>query len=134
MKLSLQGLCDSANVSQEGKLNILGLFTHIGAHEFPYVHPAMVLVFRLQLLPTEFDKEHKVELTFIDQDGKVLIKLDGTVKSVGHGTSARELDQILTINNLVLPGPGNYSFRVNVNGSEIGDIPLIVESRERTKR
>ena len=41
-------LADEANVSQEGKLNLMGIFDRIAAAEFPVVHPKMVFAFRVE--------------------------------------------------------------------------------------
>ena len=48
MKIPMALLADEANVSQEGKLNVLGVFDRIAAAGFPTVHPKMVFVFRVQ--------------------------------------------------------------------------------------
>ena len=41
-------IADEANISQEGKLNVLGAFDRIAATSFPMVHPKMVFLFRLE--------------------------------------------------------------------------------------
>ena len=48
MKIPMAFLADEANISQEGKLNVLGIFDRIAAAEFPVVHPRMVFAFRVQ--------------------------------------------------------------------------------------
>lgn len=44
MEVSLALLADYANVTREGKLNLLGLFDRIDARAVPWVHPQMQLV------------------------------------------------------------------------------------------
>jgi hypothetical protein len=51
MHVNLAVLCDAANVSREGKLNILGEFDSIHASSFPLTYPTMVLVVRMEAHP-----------------------------------------------------------------------------------
>ena len=44
MRVALGVLADYANVSAEGKLNIMGVFQIVNAVQFPHVHPQMHLV------------------------------------------------------------------------------------------
>ena len=48
MDVTLALLADAANVSQDGKLNILGIFNGLGAAAFPATHPSMHLVLRFE--------------------------------------------------------------------------------------
>src|SRR5919204_3250104 len=48
MRLSLALLADYANVSHDGKLNIMGIFGQIHAPQFPAVHAQMHLVLSLE--------------------------------------------------------------------------------------
>ena len=53
MRVKLALLADSANVSREGKLNLLGIFDAIFARELPTSHPHMHLVLRFEALPAD---------------------------------------------------------------------------------
>ena len=50
MDITLAVCCVAANVSREGKLNLLGIFNSIHAAEFPCTHPHLALV-RADLRP-----------------------------------------------------------------------------------
>jgi hypothetical protein len=52
MQVPLALLADHANVSAEGKLNLMGAFDVINARRFPAVHAQMHLVFRIRSLAT----------------------------------------------------------------------------------
>ena len=48
MRVPLAVLADYANVTTDGKLNIMGIFNRIFASALPVVHPQMRLVMRFQ--------------------------------------------------------------------------------------
>ena len=60
MKVNLALLADGANVSREGKLNILGIFDTIHAGKFPVVHAQMRLVVRLEASSAELGAKQMV--------------------------------------------------------------------------
>ena len=68
MEVDLAVIADAANVSQEGKLNILGVFDTIWAREFPFRHATMVLVVRVRADFTE-GGGHPLEVRLVDADG-----------------------------------------------------------------
>ncbi len=72
MNVNLAVLCDAANVSREGKLNVLGEFDSIHASTFPLTYPTMVLVVRLEAHPTEAG-DHTLRLHLNDEDGQDVV-------------------------------------------------------------
>ena len=56
MDVTLAVLADHANVSDQGKLNILGIFDRILASNFPAVHPQLHPVLRFSASPAERGK------------------------------------------------------------------------------
>src|SRR5687768_12547408 len=70
-------LADEANISQEGKLNILGIFDRVAAPSFPTVHPKMVFVFRVQSEYADAGRSFVVRLRLMDEDGAVLFEAGG---------------------------------------------------------
>ena len=126
MDVTLAALADSANISQEGKLNILGEFNQIYASSLPLQHAAMSLVLRLEAGPVEYGQEKQVEIRLVDADGISLLDV-GTAKvsvpNAGPGKRAR-LVTVLNIRNTVLESYGDYAFVVLVNGDEKATVPL----------
>ncbi len=126
MDVTLAALADSANVSQEGKLNILGEFNQINASTLPALHPAMSLVLRLEAGPVEYGQEKQLEIKLLDADGNSVLDV-GTAKvrvpNAGPGKRAR-IVTVLNIQNTVLPSYGDYAFVVLVNGDEKATVPL----------
>ncbi len=126
MDVTLAALADSANISQEGKLNILGEFNQINAPTLPALHPAMSLVLRLEAGPVEYGQEKHLEVSLVDADGNRVLEV-GTAKvsvpNAGPGKRAR-IVTVLNIQNTVLQRYGDYAFVVLVNGDEKATVPL----------
>ena len=121
MDITFAQLADCANVSREGKLNLLGLFDTIYSPKFPTVHPQMQLVIRFELHRVELGRSHKVEIHLVDEDGKKLFGIDGSITMQNPNPKAPVLhsDQIITINNLVIPRPGRYEFLILIDGNHV---------------
>jgi hypothetical protein len=115
MKVPLAVLCDAANVSREGKLNILGVFSALRAVQLPYVHPTLTLVVALEATYTERG-EHSVDIRLVDADGVELLKLDGRVNVQGERPGHPIVTQaILQLNNITFPHPGTYTVDILVD-------------------
>jgi hypothetical protein len=127
MQVKLALLADYANVTAEGKLNILGIFDRITVNEIPAVHPQMHLILRLEAHPAERDRSHNVEIRLYDPDGNIVFEVKGDVVPHGNGGHMIATNQILTLNNLQLTQPGGYNFVVLVNNDLKSEVPLGVE-------
>jgi hypothetical protein len=123
MQVKLALLADYANVTAEGKLNILGIFDRISVNEIPAVHPQMHLILRLEAHPAERDRVHNVEIRLYDPDGQTVFEVKGDV--VPHGSTGQTIatNQILTLNNLELAKSGGYTFVVLVNNDLKSELP-----------
>jgi len=132
MDVTLALLADAANVSADGKLNILGIFNALGAHSFPVVHPQMALVLRFEASRSEEGKGRQIELQLSDTDGKKMFKI-GAQLMVPTGAppgAPIRLNHILMLNNIQFPKAGDYVFSVLVGDDEKASIDLkIVEVR-----
>jgi hypothetical protein len=127
MQVKLALLADYANVTAEGKLNILGIFDRINVQELPVVHPQMHLILRLEAHPAERNRAHNVEIRLHDPDGQTIFEVTGDMVpqgTIGHTVST---NQILTLNNLQLSKSGGYNFVVLVNNDLKSEVLLEVE-------
>jgi hypothetical protein len=127
VQVNLAVLCDAANVSREGKLNILGEFDSIHASSFPLTYPTMVLVLRMEAHPTE-SGDHRLKLRLLDADGQdVVPSLEGEF-STGFppfaGVPVRTAPIILQMHGVRFDQPGHYSFELLVDGHHLRSLPL----------
>jgi hypothetical protein len=125
VKLAL--LADYANVTGDGKLNILGIFDRINLVQVPAVHPQMHLILRLEAHAAERDRSHKIEIRLHDPDGATIFEVNGDIVPHGEGAHPVSTNQILTLNNLQLEKIGAYKFVVFVNNDLKTELPLHVE-------
>jgi len=131
MKVNLAVLCDAANVSREGKLNVLGEFDSIHASTFPLTYPTMVLVVRLEAHPTEAG-DHHLKLHLFDEDGQdVIPPLSGEFPTGDPpflGVAIRTAPLILQMHGVRFERPGHYAFELLVDNHHLRSLPLHVVS------
>ena len=116
MEITLAVCCDAANVSREGKLNLLGIFNSIHAAEFPCTHPHLALVLRVEARLGE-EGTYPLEIRLVDEDGQQLFHINGQLSLQGAEPGRPMTAQtIMDINNLQLPRPGTYAVEVILGG------------------
>jgi hypothetical protein len=126
VKVPLALVCDAANVSREGKLNILGVFSALRARQFPCVHPTLTLVVGLEATYTERG-EHAIDIRLVDADGGELLKLDGQVNIQSERPGRPIFTQaILQLNNIAFPHAGTYTVDILVDRRHERSVPLEV--------
>jgi hypothetical protein len=119
MNVQLAVLADAANIAPVGKLNVLGIFDTITATTFPSTHPAMALAIRLRIDFEDGEREHGLVVELCDEDGKVYLKGQATVKlpRIPPGEFAH-INQILNFSQATFTKPGQYHFRLLWDGEE----------------
>ena len=130
MEVSFALLADAANISREGKLNVLGAFDRIYGAKFPLTWPRMMLVTRFLASAAEFGAEKSIEIVTLNADGKRLGGATGKMR-VPQGQSGRALkiNHVLPM-AMTFPAPGEYSIEILVNGESKATVPLEVIQRE----
>jgi hypothetical protein len=125
MKLQLAALADYANIAQGGKLNLMGVFDVIGTRSFPVIHPSMVLALRLRFEYEDGDREHKVQVFVVDEDGRQIARAEGMIRpprlDPGKWISS---NHILTFQQVHISKAGTVSFDVYCDGSQEQRLPL----------
>jgi hypothetical protein len=129
VQVRLALLADAANVSREGKLNVLGVFDTIYARQFPTMHPHMALVLRLEAGPAEAGRPHDVHVELVAPDATVLVRVPGTVTLGARETGEPvAFDHVLGFVNTAFAAPGRYTIRVAVDGTVAATLPLRIET------
>jgi len=121
-------LADAAETQPGHKFHVLGGgITRIGGRAFPLRHPHLALVVGLIVTSPETEREHELRIVLLDPDGVEVTGATGSLMAHGQ-PDAR--DAILTFSidlwNLTFPRPGDYSFRILVNGSERKRLGLVL--------
>ena len=121
-------LADAAQATPGQKFNVLGGgLDHIGGQTYPLRHPHLALVVGLRVTATELDRAHELRFVLLDPDGREVAAASSNLTVHGR-TDARDRPVTLAIDawNLTFPAPGDYSFRLLLNGSERRRIPLVL--------
>ena len=119
-------LADAADARPGQKFSVLGGgVDRIGGPTFPLVHPHLALVIGLRVASTELNREHEVKFVLLDAAGRETSS--GVANILASGEAAGR-DSLVTFAvdlwNLAFPLPGDYSFRLLVDGSERKRLPL----------
>jgi hypothetical protein len=134
MELDFALIADAANVSQEGKLNILGIFDTIWAREFPVRHAAIVFVLRVKADFTE-QGAHTLEVRLLDADGEQLFRAEGPMQVPGSAPGRPVKPHVIMgLSGVSFKTPGDYSFEVTIDGHHVKSVPLyIIEAPTRSE-
>src|SRR3954452_11515340 len=121
-------LADAAETIPGQKFHVLGGgVARIGGRRFPLRHPHLALVIGLEVTSPETDREHEIRFVLLDPDGG---EVAGATGSLVARSQRDARDAVLTFSidlwTLTCPAPGDYSFRILVNGSERKRLPLIL--------
>ena len=126
MHVSFALFADAANLSQEGKLNILGVFDAVQVGTLPAVHPRAHLVVRLKGTRTDVGS-HTVTLRWINPQGDELWSSNGEL-NIGpppSGIAEMDLPLIATI-DLPLDAPGSYVMGITLDDEPRAEVRLQV--------
>jgi hypothetical protein len=121
-------LADAAQTAPGQKFHILGGgITRVAGRTFPLRHPHIALVVGLLVTAPETERPHEVRFVLLDPDGREVAGATGSITAHGQ-TNGRDATLTFAIDlwNLTFPAPGDYSFRVLVNGSERKRVPFEV--------
>jgi hypothetical protein len=134
MKLNLFLAADYANITREGKLNVMGIFNDIYAQSFPARHSSMHLVVKLGAELGEYGQKRDFTIKLLDADANQIFDLSGQFQ-IPTGTQGRkpEVNLILELKDLVFPKEGIYQFVLLVDKDHKGELSLYVNKVEAPK-
>lgn len=132
MDVTLALLCDSANITAEGKLNVLGQFDIIAAVAFPVVHPLMHLVLRMNATPAEAGENRNLTIRLVDADGNTIGEVSGplVVPQLPGGGATPALQTIIPFPNVTFPEPGSYAFHIMIDRDDKSSVRLSLVTAE----
>jgi hypothetical protein len=128
MQVSFALFADAANLSQEGKLNILGVFDAVHVGQFPALHPRATLVVRLKGTTTDIGS-HDLTLQWINPRGNVLWSSSAELAIQAPPNQTGEMDMPVIVQiDLPLDAIGDYRMVVELDREPRGEALLHVRA------
>jgi hypothetical protein len=129
MHVSFALFADAANLSQEGKLNILGVFDALQVATLPAVHPRAHLVVHLKGTSSDIGP-HTVSFRWLSPSGQELWTSSGdlNVGSPPPGITEMDLPLIAQL-DLPMDAAGSYSMAIAIDGNHTMDVGIQVRSQ-----
>jgi|SRR6516162_6399640 hypothetical protein len=129
MQIEFALFCEAAEVTQNGIMHILhGGYDLVSTTAFPAVLNHVCLVVRLLVDPSECGREHLLTVEMIDPHANVLpIPMTSVFTTPTYpGNPNRPNRTTLTLDywGLKFPEPGDYVFRLLVDGLRVGEAGL----------
>ncbi|GAC1686003.1 MAG: hypothetical protein NVS9B3_04330 [Gemmatimonadaceae bacterium] len=128
MRISFALFADGANLSQEGKLNVLGVFDALHVGTVPAVHPRAHIVVRLKGTSVDVGT-HSVTFSWKNPAGRELWSTTGQI-AIGEppiGTAEMDLPLIAAV-DLPLDQSGAYSMDIALDDHPAASVPLAVQA------
>ena len=122
---------DYANITSDGKLNVMGIFNDINAHNFPAKHPSMYLVARLGAEFGEYGQQRNFTVYLLDEDANKCLEIQGQF-DIPRGEKGRrpEVNIIIDLKDVIFPKPGPYQFVILVEKDQKCELTLYANKIE----
>lgn len=139
MEATLGLLADYANVTADGKLNIMGVFQFVNAPTFPHVHGQMFLVLALEAPSAEAGQLKKMTLKLMGEDGQELFAINQEMQLPKSNSDPRLRGAPITTNHILgfqglrFEKAGTYQFAVLINGETKMAVPLRILAMPQQK-
>lgn len=128
MHLSFALFADAANLSVEGKLNILGVFDAVQVAGLPTVHPRAHIVVRLKGTAADAGA-HVIALQWVNPSGAELWSSNGELNVATPPAEVADIDfPLIAAVDLPLDAAGTYAMRIAIDGSVHGEVRLHVRT------
>ncbi len=128
MDVTLAVLADYANVSQDGKLNIMGIFQEVNPSEIPFVLPQMYLVLSLTAGPAEVGLARNIRIPLLNSDGQEILSLHAQMRIPSSRRSGSRVlvNEAIGLAGLTFPQAGDYAFHILIGDDDKATVPLHV--------
>ncbi len=128
MHVTFALFADAANLSQEGKLNILGVFDALQVVTLPALHPRATLVVHLKGTAADAGN-HRVSLQWMSPAGAELWSSDGELGIATPALGAADMNfPLIAQLDLPLDQTGEYLMRVGLDGTTHAEVALQVRT------
>lgn len=131
MHISFAVFADGANLSQEGKLNVLGVFDAVQVSTLPSMHPRAHLVVRLKGDGTDAGT-HTMALRWVDPQGEELWSSTGELNVTASVQPGFDMDvPVIAVIDLPLSRGGRYVMQIALDDDHKADLALMVTTAAR---
>ncbi|MFN2636365.1 MAG: hypothetical protein ABR585_05035 [Gemmatimonadaceae bacterium] len=128
MHISFAVFADAANLSQEGKLNILGVFDAVQVAGLPTIHPRTHFVVRLKA-DADDAGPHKLTFRWLSPLEEELWSSTGEMSVAPAPNPIFEVDlPIIAVVDLPLNVTGQYTMQVTLDGQPTAAARLVVSA------
>jgi uncharacterized protein DUF6941 len=132
MHISFAVFADAANLSQEGKLNILGVFDAVQVAGLPTIHPRTHFVVRLKANGDDTG-QHKLTFRWLSPFDEELWSSTGEMSVAPSPNPMFEVDlPIIAVVDLPLNVTGQYTMQVTLDGEVTALARLLVNANQPT--
>jgi uncharacterized protein DUF6941 len=128
MRVSFALFADAANLSQEGKLNVLGVFDALQVGSLPAVHPRANLVLHMKGSGVDIG-QHTVSFRWLSPSGQELWRSQGDLNVGAPPPGVIEMDLPLIAQfDLPMDSPGGYTMAIAVDNEPTIDVGVQVRT------
>ncbi len=128
MHVSFALFADAANLSQEGKLNILGVFDALQVASLPAIHPRAHLVVHLKGTGADTGT-HSVGFKWLSPSGQELWNSTGDLNVGAPPPGVGEMDLPLIAQlDLPMDAAGTYTMAIAIDGNHTTDVAVQVRA------
>lgn len=126
---------DYANITGDGKLNVMGVFDEIFSYSFPARHSSMHLVGKLGAELGEYGQKRDFKIVLLDEDANQVMDVSGQfdIPTGGRGRKP-EVNLILELKDIIFPKPGRYQFVLLVEKDHKCELSLYVNQIDVPKQ
>src|ERR1043166_1048751 len=129
MHVAFALFADAANLSQEGKLNVLGVCDALQVANLPAVHPRARLVVHLRGTSLDIGP-HTVSFRWLTPRGEELWSSSGDLNVGAPPVGVSEMDLPLIAQlDLPMDSAGGYTMAIGIDGEHRVDIGVQVRSQ-----
>ena len=126
MHISFAVFADAANLSQEGKLNVLGVFDAVQVAGLPTIHPRTHYIVRVKADGSDVGT-HKLTFRWVSPSEDELWSSSGELNVAPAPNPIFEVDlPIIAVVDLPLNLPGQYTMQVTLDGQPTASARLFV--------
>ena len=130
MRIAFALFADGANLSQEGKLNILGVFDAVQVAGLPTIHPRTHFVVRLKANGDDTG-QHKLAFRWLSPFDEELWSSTGEMSVAPSPNPMFEVDlPIIAVVDLPLNVTGQYTMQVTLDGEVTATARLLVNANQ----